>query len=134
MFVVTPVATENLEPSGVLQICPGSSITFVCTNNQTNFLVWRSFKQDYPDGNLFIFNIGSQVDMQYLSGSFTLVLISVSPLVSTATLKENFGFQLNGTNLICSSTTSTNPLPSEGDYAILIVKGTQCTQFVCAYM
>ena len=127
MFVVTPVATVNLEPSGVLQLCPGSNITFVCTNNQTTFIVWRSFEQDYPDGHVYIFNQNGSVDMvEYFIGSFALVLISANPLVSTATLTKNFGLQLNGTNLTCSSTTSKNPSPSKGDYAALILKGTQC--------
>ena len=129
MYVVAmPVATVNLEPHGVLQLCPGSNITFVCTNNQTNFIVWRSFEQDSPDGDSFIFfNQVSTIDMvQLLSGSFAVVLISASPLVSTATLTKNFGPQLNGTNLTCSSTTSTNPSPSNGDYALLILKGTRC--------
>ena len=27
--------TVTMEPSGVLQLCPGSNVTFTCTNNQT---------------------------------------------------------------------------------------------------
>ena len=127
-FVVMPVVTVNMEPSGVLQLCPGSNITFVCTNNQTGFIVWRSFEQDSPDGDSFIFfNQENTIDMvQLLSGSFAVVLISASPLISTATLTNNFGPQLNGTNLTCSSTTSKIPSPSNGDYALLILKGTRC--------
>ena len=127
--VVMPVATVNLEPHGVLHLCPGSNITFVCTTNQMNFIVWRSFQleQDYPDGNPCFFNPFSEVDMvKCYSGSFAVVLISASPLISTATLKNNLGSQLNGTNLTCSSTTSTIPSPSNGYYALLILKGTRC--------
>ena len=123
-FVIMP--TVKLEPSGVLKLCPGSNITFVCTNTHTAVLAWRSFEQDYPDGDPYFFNDGSAVDMvERFSGSFTIVLISTSPLTSTATLTNNFGSQLNGTNLTCSSTTSTTPSPSERDCAILTLKGTR---------
>ena len=111
----------NLEPSVVLQLCPGSNITFVCTNNQTKVLAWRSFEQDYPEGDPYFFNHGTEVDMvERSSGSFAVVLISASPLVSTATLTNEFGFQLNAVNLTCSSTTSVNTSPSERDYAVLV--------------
>ena len=114
----------NLEPSGLLQLCPGSNIAFVCTNNHTSVLAWRSFEQDHPDGDPYFFNDGSDVDMmERSSGSFTVVLLSTSPLVSTATLTNNFSLQKNGTNLTCSSTTSTKTLPSQRDYAVLIHKG-----------
>ena len=53
------------------------------------------------------------------------MLISGSPLISTATLTNNFGPQLNGTNLTCSSTTSKQVQPEERDYAVLILEGTQ---------
>ena len=126
IYMYVFISTVNLEPSGVLQLCPGSDITFVCTNNQTIFLVWRSFEQNYSDGDPYLFTYGSQVDMvEFFIGSFAVVLISASPLISTATLTKNFGLQLNGTNLTCSSTTSTNPSPSERDYAVLILKGTR---------
>ena len=125
------MSTVNLEPSGILQLCPASNITFVCTNNQTKVLAWRSFEQDYPGGDPYFFNDGSDVDMvERFSGSFAVVLISTSPLVSTATLTNNFGPQLNGTNLTCSSTTSTNPMPSERDYALLILKGARDALFI----
>ena len=125
------MSTVNLEPSGVLQLCPGSNITFVCTNNVTSVLAWRSFEQDYPDGDPYFFSDGSEVDMAACcSGSFTVVLLSVNPLVSTATLTNNFGLQLNGTNLTCSSTTYKNTLPSETEYAVLILKGAQNTCFL----
>ena len=126
--MIMSVATVNLEPSGVLQLCPGSNITFVCTNNQTIFLVWRSFEQGHPEGDPYFFNTGSEVDMvEHFSGSFAVVLISTNPLISTATLTKNFGLQLNGANLTCFSTTSTNPSPSDWDYAVLTLKGTQNT-------
>ena len=64
--------------------------------------------------------------MEQFSGSFTVMLVSVSQLISTATLKNNFGLQQNRTNLTCSSTTSTNPMPADVEYAILILKGTLC--------
>ena len=125
------MSTVNLEPSGLLQLCPGSNITFVCTNNQTTVLAWRSFEQDYPDGDSYFFNDGNPVDMvERFSGSFMVVLLSTSPLISTATLTNNFGPQLNGTNLTCSSTTYTNILPSEAEYAVLTLKGTQNTCFI----
>ena len=119
------ISTEvNLKPSGVLKLCPGSNVAFVCTNNQTSVLAWRSFEQDHPDGQPYFFNYGSEVDMmERSSGSFTVVLLSVIPLVSTATLTNNFGLQHNGTNLTCSSTTSTNTSPLQRDYAVLILKG-----------
>ena len=128
---VMSLSTVNLEPSGVLQLCPGSSITFVCTNDQTGVLAWRSFEQDYPDGDPYFFNDGNAVNMvERFSGSFTVVLISTSPLISTATLTNNFGPQLNGTNLTCSSTTSISHSPSQSDYAVLILKGTRYNGFV----
>ena len=121
---VMTLATVNLEPSGVLQLCPGSSITFVCTNNQTIVLAWRSFEQDYPEGEPHFFSNVSKIDMtEYFSGSFAVVLVSASPLISTATLTEDFHLQLNGTNLTCSSNTFTNPPPTETEYAVLILKG-----------
>ena len=126
------MSTMNLEPSGVLLLCPGSNITFVCTNNQTSVLAWRSFEQDHPNGDPYFFNDDSPVDMvERFSGSFTVVLLSASPLISTATLMNgSFGLQLNGTNLTCSSTTYKNTLPSETNYAVLILKGTENTGFV----
>ena len=117
--------TVNLEPSGVLKLCPGSNIEFVCTNTQTGVLAWRSFEQDDSNGDPYFFNSDSPVGwMELFSGSFEVVLISTSPLTSTATLTENFSSKLNGTNLTCSSTTLLNTLPSERDYAILTLKGT----------
>ena len=133
LFTMMSVAAVNLEPSGVLQLCPGRNITFICTNNQPTFLVWRSFEQlqDYSDDDYQFFNHNSPLDMvEHVIGSFAVVLISTSPLTSTATLTKNFGLQLNGTNLTCSSTTSTNPSPSQGDYAVLILKGTRNTRTV----
>ena len=118
------MSTVNLEPSGVLQLCPGSNITFVCTNNQTGVLAWRSFEQDYPEGHPYFFNQGSEVDMvERVSRSFAVVSLSASPLISTATLRNNFGLQLKGTNLTCSSTTKMKPPPSKLEYAVLILKG-----------
>ena len=117
----------NLEPSGVLKLCPGRNIKFVCIS-QSKVLAWRSFEQDYPDGDPYFFNDGSDVDMvERSSGSFTVVLISANPLLSTATLTNNFGLHLNGTNLTCSSTTATKPSPSQPqrDYAVLTLKGTR---------
>ena len=134
------MSTVNLEPSGILQICPGSNIAFICTNNETSVLGWRSFEQDYPDGDPYFFSDGSDVDMmERFSGSFTVVLVSTSPLVSTATLTNNFSLQKNGTNLTCSSTTSTKSSPSQRDYAVLIMKGTRNTRFIhylhkCLYL
>ena len=124
------IATVILEPSGVLELCPGSNITFVCINNQTSVLAWRSFEQDYPNGDPYFFSQNNPVDMaERFSGSFAVVLLSAIPLVSTATLTNNFGPQLNGTNLTCSSTTSTKPSPSERDYAVLTLKGTRNVRF-----
>ena len=132
LLAVMSRATVNLVPSGVLQLCPGSSITFVCTNNQTTVLTWRSFEQDYPNGATHIFcSVSKMGMMEHFIGSFAVVLISVSPLISTATLTKNFYLQLNGTNLTCSSTASTMPLPSETKYAVLILKGTWNTRFIC---
>ena len=92
------VGIVNLEPSGVLQQCPGSNVTFVCINNQMNVFVWRSFDQDYPHGDAYFFNPGSPVDMvEHFIGSFAVVLLSVSPLVSTATL-SNFDLQQKRNN------------------------------------
>ena len=122
---VMSLATVNLVPSGVLQLCPGSNITFVCTNNQTSVLAWRSFEQDDSEDQPRFFNNFNKIDMmEYSIGSFAVVLTSASPLVSTATLTNNFGLQLNGTSLTCSSTTSTKPLPSETEYTVLTLKGT----------
>ena len=56
------IATVILEPSGVMELCPGSNITFVCTNNQTAVLAWRCFEQDYPEGDKFFFKHGSPLD------------------------------------------------------------------------
>ena len=118
------MSTVNLEPSGVLQLCAGSNITLVCTNDQTRVLAWRSFEHDYPDGDPYFFNDGSPLDIARSSGSFAVVLVSASPLISTATLTNNFGPQLNGTNLTCSSTTYSTLPPAETEYAVLILKGT----------
>ena len=125
LFATMTVAKVMLEPSGVLKLCPGSNVTFVCTNNQTPILAWRAFEQDYPEGEPHFFSNVSKIDMmKYFSGSFTVVLISVSPLISTATLTNNFDFQLNGTNLTCSSTTSSIRFPEKVEYAVLVLKGT----------
>ena len=123
-FVIMP--TVNLEPSGVFKLCPGSNIKFACTS-KSSVLAWRSFEPNGdPSGDPYFFNDGSDVDMAERStGSFAVVLISTSPLLSTATLKNNFGLHLNGTNLTCSSTTSTTLSPSERGYALLILKGTR---------
>ena len=124
----------NLEPSGVLQLCPGSSITFVCTNNQTTVLAWRSFEQDYPEGDPHFFNQDSELDMkEQFSGSFAVMLVSASPLISKATLTNKFGLQLNGTNLTCSSTAKIKPPPSKTEYAVLILKGNYPEYSVCLY-
>ena len=126
------VATVNLEPSGVLQLCPGSNITFVCTNTQTTALAWRSLEQDYPEGEPQFFNNISKIDMmEHLSGSFAVVLLSANPLISTATLTKNFDLHLNGTNLTCSSSTYSTLPPAETEYAALILKGTRNTRFIC---
>ena len=120
-----------LEPSGVLELSPGIKITFVCTNNQTIVLAWRSFEQDHPTGDPYFFNDGSVVDMvERFSGSFTVVLLSASPLVSAATLTNNFGPQQNGTNLTCSSTTSSKPSLAQVEYAVLILKGDRNVRFI----
>ena len=103
----------------------------VCTNNQTDLLAWRSFEQDYPDGEKHFFTDKSKIDMKtHFSGSFAVVLISASPLISTATLTKNFDLQLNGTNLTCSSTTSTILPPTKTEYAVLILKGKRNTGFI----
>ena len=131
LFPVMSAATVNMEPSGVMQLCPDSNFTFVCTNNQTGLLAWRSFEQDYPEGEKHFFTNKSKIDMKtHFSGSFAVVLISASPLVSTATLTKNFDLQLNGTNLTCSSSTYTKLPPTETEYAVLILKGTRSTRFV----
>ena len=123
--------TVNLEPSGVLKLCPGSNIKFVCTNTQSSVLAWRSFEQDHPKGDPYFFNDGTNIDMvERFSGSFTVVLISTSPLTSTASLTNNLSPQVNGTNLTCSSTASTDASPSQRNYAILITKGTGNTHFI----
>ena len=114
--------TVNLEPSGLLQLCPGSNISFVCTSNQTDILVWQSFEKGYSDGDSLFFTPNSPVDMvERIIGSFAVVLISASPLISTATLTNKFNLQQNGTNLTCSNDTS--PSPTEGTYAVLVLKG-----------
>ena len=125
------VATVNLEPSGVLQLCPGSNAVFVCTNNQTSVLAWRSFEQGYPQGDPYFFSNSDSIDMiKRSSGSFTVVLISTSPLTSTATLTSNFGLQINGTNLTCSSTILPEESPPQREYAVLILKGARNTRFI----
>ena len=130
LFAVS-VATVILEPSGILQLCSGGNITFVCTNNVTAVLTWRSFEQDYPEGDPEYFKPDSVIDMMgEFSGSFMVVLVSASPLISTASLTKNFGPQLNGTNLTCSSTTFSTLPPTETEYAVLILKGTRNTRFI----
>ena len=132
LFAMMSVAKVNLEPSGELQLCPESNITFVCTNNQTNVLAWRFFEQGYPEGEPQFFNNASPVDMmEHVSGRFAFVLLSASPLISTATLTNNFGPQLNGTNLTCSSTTSSKLPLAQTEYAVLILKGTRNARFIC---
>ena len=123
--------TVNLEPSGVLQLCSGGNITFVCTNNvnQSELLAWRAVDENHPDGDPYFFTNTDEVDIERFSGGFTLLLKSRSPLVSTATLTNIFSPQQNGTNLTCSSTTASRPSPSKADYAVLILKGTQYILF-----
>ena len=117
------MSAVNLEPSGVLQLCSGGNITFVCTNNQSSLLVWRGFSQNDHKGNPYYFTNTSTLDLERFIGNFTLLLKSTSPMVSTATLTNSFGPQQNGINLSCSETTSSNPSPSQGDYAVLTLKG-----------
>ena len=116
-----------LEPSGVLQLCPGSNITFVCTvdNNQSNVLKWQAFDQDHPNGDSHFyttFNTGVNMNQQFI-GIFTLLLKSMSPLVSTATLTNGFNLEQNGTVIVCASTLSL-PSPSEMREAELIMNDT----------
>ena len=120
------MSTVNLKPSGVLQLCPGSNVMLVCTNNQSSVLAWRAFDENnHPEGDPCFFSDQSKIDMiECTSGSFTILLISTSPLVSTATLKNKFDPQQNGTILVCSSTVSPNPSPSQMENAILTIKGT----------
>ena len=121
------MSTVNLEPSGVLQLCPGSNITFVCTNNQSAVIAWSAYDENYdPDGDPCFFSVQSKIGMTgCTSGNFTILLISTSPLVSTATLKNKFDPQQNGTILVCSNTLSSNPSPSQMENAVLTLKGTQ---------
>ena len=58
------------------------------------------------------------------------MLISTSPLISTATLTNYFGSQSNGTNLTCSSTTSSALPPTKTEYAVLMLKGNGNTMFI----
>lgn len=122
----------NLEPSGILQLCPGSNITFSCTNNQSAVIAWRAFDENHPDGNPIFFSTFSVVDMrQLVSGIFTVTLQSLSPLVLTATLTNSFNPQQNGTLLFCSNTVSSTPSPSQMEIATLLLRGNfQCSMFL----
>ena len=116
----------NLEPSGILQLCPGAAnISFVCGNDDpsSNLLTWRAYDQNHDNGGLHVFRPSSALDTEQSSGIFTVVLNSKYPLMSTATLTNNFDSQQNGTNLTCGDTTST-PSTSQGDFAFLILRGT----------
>ena len=118
----------NLEPSGILQLCPGAAnITFVCTNDDpsSDMLTWRVYDQNHVNGFLYVFASSSALHTEQSEGIFTVVLNSKNPLMSTATLtNNNFDPQQNGTNLACANTTSSTPSPSQGDFAFLILKGT----------
>ena len=117
----------NLEPFGVLQLCPGSNITFVCTmdTNQSHILYWQAFDQDNTNGDSYVYFIFSTVDMNQQSiGSFMLLLKSTSPLVSTATLTNGFNLDQNGTILVCASTNNSMSSPSQMKEAKLILNGT----------
>ena len=113
----------NLEPSGLVQLCPGSNITFVCRVSQSDILTWENHVQGHPDEEQQILSTGTDVDVEFDSGRFTILLKSTSPLVSTATLKNSFNSQQNGTILVCTSTLNPVPPPSEMESAILALKG-----------
>lgn len=120
------ISTVNLEPFGVLHLCPGSNITFTCTVSldQAELLSWRAFDENHPDVTPRFFHINDDPGLEYAYAEFfTLFLVSTSPLVSTATFTNGFGPQQNGTNLTCANTVSSNLSPSKGDYAFLTVKG-----------
>ena len=113
----------TMEPSGVLQLCPGSSVTFSCTNNQTQFIFWGISHNSLPDGpELNPFSSGD-VGMPRFVKNFTFVLISTNPLVSTVTFTNKFNPQQNGTTLVCTGTLVANPSASLMDDATLILKG-----------
>ena len=119
----------NLEPSGLLELCPGSNITFVCSTKQSPILVWKNYIQDHPDKHSHIytaFSTGLETD----SGSFALLLKSKSPLVLTATLKNGFSSEQNRTILACASTVA-DPTPSQTENATLVFKGIPVR--VCLY-
>ena len=112
-----------LEPTGLVRLCPGSSITFVCRVSQSNVIVWENYVQGHPDKNRKILTIQSAVGVEFDSGSFTILLSSSLPFVSTATLKDGFNSQQNGTILACSNTVYSVPLPSQIETATLTLRG-----------
>ena len=113
----------NLEPSDVLELCPGSSMTFTCTNNDSSLLEWQVFNKTHPNGEAFVFTPSSTLNREVSKGIFSVRLISRNPLVSTATLTTSFNPQQNGTNLTCASTVSLNPSSQDIDYAVLLIEG-----------
>ena len=120
-----------MEPSGLLRLCPGANITFVCTSDPSStLLTWRAYDQNHENGDSYFFYTNSALDTEQTSGIFTLLLNSNNPLMSTATLTNNFDPQLNGTNLTCANTTSTTPSPSQGDFALMILSGTGCILYI----
>ena len=128
------MSSVNLEPSGTLKLCPGSSITFVCTiiQSQSPFIVWRVIDENHPKGDLHFFTKTDNVSTtERFVGNFSIALISTSPLVSTATLTDGFNLEQNETMLACSDTLSLNQSPSQVENATLILKGTFVYTFVC---
>ena len=122
-YALFTMSIVNLEPSGLVQLCPGSNITFVCSPSHSTIITWHNYVQGHPDRNSLIVTAGFDVDLEFDSGSFTILVKSTSPFVSTATLRKAFNSQQNETILVCSIALNFVPTPSEMENATLTLKG-----------
>ena len=111
------------------QVCPGRSITFTCTTNETGALVWRT-SAGGTDGILF-FITDSVGSMGTVAGGglagFTANLTSVMGTLLTSTLTtaasdEVRGLQvtcLNGITVSAGSQSTDIPLFVDGKHLLL---------------
>ena len=88
----------------------------------SNVLIWQVYYQNHDNRDKHSFHKNSVLDMEQSSSIFTVVLNSKNPLMSTATLTNNFDPQQKETNLTCAST-SAAPSPSQGEFAVLVLRG-----------
>ena len=102
LFPATP--SLNLEPTGILYVCPGESLTVNCSIN-SSLMIWSiRFHPQQSPMRIKSFQVGSPITTTMLTvNSVTLNISLVTNMSLLSTLStNNLTSRLNRSSIICS--------------------------------